>query len=127
MIGDGDVSLGKYYVHLGLRLSSTISELFAGGIWKEELAWILAYSGITEGSSPVCYLDVPLITGKLLGKECELLAARIMRRIQGWAVPFLASQTGFPSSAVTMLLFSLASEGGEREGELEPAGAKAEM
>jgi hypothetical protein len=43
-----------------------------------------------EGSLPVRYLGVPLITKRLSGMDCDALVAKIAGRIDSWLVRHLS-------------------------------------
>ncbi|CAN1154403.1 Putative ribonuclease H protein At1g65750 [Linum perenne] len=47
-------------------------------------------TGFTEGKLPVWYLGVPLVSGKIKSKDCEVLIAKITSKIRGWNVRTLS-------------------------------------
>ncbi|CAN1823297.1 hypothetical protein LINPERHAP1_LOCUS30324 [Linum perenne] len=62
--------------------------------------------GFKEGSLPVRYLEVPLISGKLSTKECDQLVARITAKITGWRVRTL-SYAGWKSLLADRMICGL--------------------
>ena len=82
--------LELFYTYFGLRLNCEKSELFSTGIQREELESIHQTIGFKIGALPVRYLGVPLITKRLMAKDCEPLVRVITTRINAWAVRFLS-------------------------------------
>lgn len=87
--GDKDSVMGVkrvldiFYFMSGLRLNAGKSELFAAGVKSEVIDQILADTGFKLGNLPVRYLGVPLVTSKLLVKDCEPLIRKIREKIGG--------------------------------------------
>ena len=64
---------------------------------------ILTISNFKEGSLPVKYLGLPLISGKLAPKVCKLLANKIAARINTWSARRLSFL--WKTAAYTICLF----------------------
>ncbi|CAN1154404.1 Transposon TX1 uncharacterized 149 kDa protein [Linum perenne] len=59
-------------------------------IYKGIRQAIYDQTGFTEGKLPVWYLGVPLVSGKIKSKDCEVLIAKITSKIRGWNVRTLS-------------------------------------
>jgi len=66
----------------GLKANPSKSSIFLAGVSLEVKQDILATIQMPEGTLPVRYLGVPLITSA----DCESLVARITSRIDSWLV-----------------------------------------
>lgn len=66
------------------------SELFAVGLREDYLQHILQVTGFRQGKLPMRYLGVPLVTRKLIVRDCEPLIKKIMDRIEYWSAKFLS-------------------------------------
>ena len=71
--------LMQFYSFFGLQLNNTKSEIFSSGITNELLEGI--HQEFKIGKLPVRYLEVPLVTRRLLVKDCGLLMDRLKARI----------------------------------------------
>lgn len=65
------------------------SQCFLGNIRSEVVDSIIAITGFQRGSFPICYLGLPLITSRLLVRDCHQLVNKISARIQTWTARFL--------------------------------------
>ena len=82
--------LTQFYSFSGLQLNNTKSEIFSSGISKEMLEGIHQETGFKIGELPVKYLGVPLVTRRLLAKDCEALMDRLKARITNWSTKMLS-------------------------------------
>ncbi|CAN1147750.1 Putative ribonuclease H protein At1g65750, partial [Linum perenne] len=59
--------------------------------WQSRLSSkMVICTGFAEGKLPVRYLGVPLVSGKIQAKECQVLTAKITAKISGWKVNTLS-------------------------------------
>ena len=82
--------LTQFYSFSGLQLNNTKSEIFSSGISKEMLEGIHQETGFKIGELSVKYLGVPLVTRRLLAKDCEALMDRLKARITNWSTKMLS-------------------------------------
>ena len=80
----------EFYSFSRLQLNNTKSEIFSSGISKEILDGIHQETGFKIGELPVRYLGVPLVTRRLLAKDCRPLMARLKARITNWSSKMLS-------------------------------------
>lgn len=69
---------------------------------KNHLQSILS---ISEGTLPVRYLGVPLITSRLLASDCQVLVTKILERVLSWSNKLLSY--GGRAELVSSVLFSI--------------------
>ncbi|GKA25789.1 hypothetical protein Tco_0711898 [Tanacetum coccineum] len=60
---------------------------------------ILSIMPFSEGDLPVKYLGVPLISSRLLNKDCKILVDRVKNRIGDWKNKSLSFDEGFEVSS----------------------------
>ncbi|XP_028067833.1 uncharacterized protein LOC114270499 [Camellia sinensis] len=89
----------------GLTPNSSKSNIFFSGCSSELKENILRIANFTEGSLPVKYLGVPLITTKLKASDCHTLVERITKRIKSWTNKLL-SYAG-RAQLIQSILFSM--------------------
>ena len=82
--------LTQFYYFSGLQLNNTKSEIFLSGISKEMLEGIHQETGFKIGELSVKYLGVPLVTRRLLAKDCKALMDRLKARITNWSTKMLS-------------------------------------
>ena len=80
--------LMQFYSFSGLQLNNTKSEIFSSGITNELLEGI--HQEFKIGKLPVRYLEVPLVTRRLLAKDCGPLMDRLKARITNWSTKMLS-------------------------------------
>ncbi|KAH7846413.1 hypothetical protein Vadar_013777 [Vaccinium darrowii] len=78
-------SLEEFEVLSGLSPSPGKSHVFFSGVHHATRENILQLLGFKEGSLPVRYLGVPLLTTKLKHVDCKNLIDRITIKIKNWA------------------------------------------
>ncbi|CAI0430886.1 unnamed protein product, partial [Linum tenue] len=76
--------LEEFYRISGLKCNPSKCEIYFGGESVKFKNAALAVSGFQEGSLPVRYLGLPLLTGKLSSKEVDILVDKITKRIRSW-------------------------------------------
>ncbi|XP_028095880.1 uncharacterized protein LOC114295779 [Camellia sinensis] len=102
MIMDG---LAEFSSLSGLNPNPSKSNIFFSGCNQELRASILNVASFTEGTLPVKYLGVPLITTKLRASDCKQLVDRITKRINSWTNKLL-SYAG-RAQLIQTILFSM--------------------
>lgn len=65
----------------GLKTNPAKSSFYCTGVSKDDKAAFLDILHMPEGSLPVKYLGVPLITKKLSALDCEALVAKVAGKI----------------------------------------------
>jgi hypothetical protein len=58
--------------------------MFCSGINEEDKKKLLELMHMNEGTFPVRYLGVPLISRRLLASDCSVLVDKITTRIDSW-------------------------------------------
>ncbi|CAN1132905.1 LINE-1 retrotransposable element ORF2 protein [Linum perenne] len=77
--------LHSFYLLTGLKVNPSKTELFCSvSVPRPVINQMVTISGFKEGSLPVKYLGVPLITGSLKDVDCKILVDKITDRIQSW-------------------------------------------
>jgi len=71
---------------LGLRANPTKSTCFCAGTPEQIKEKLLALLEMNEGTFPMRYLGVPLITERLAAADCEILVSKITACIESWLV-----------------------------------------
>ncbi|XP_028083430.1 uncharacterized protein LOC114284679 [Camellia sinensis] len=89
----------------GLTPNPSKSNIFFSGCSSALKEDILQIANFTEGSLPVKYLGVPLITTKLKASDCHTLVERITMRIKSWTNKLL-SYAG-RAQLIQSILFSM--------------------
>ncbi|CAN0888287.1 Putative ribonuclease H protein At1g65750 [Linum grandiflorum] len=80
-----------FYSLSGLQLNPEKTEVFySTTVPKSTREQITQEMGFKEGSLPVRYLGIPLISGKLRAQDCDILVSKITARITGWRVKTLS-------------------------------------
>ena len=80
-----------FYSVLGLQLNPDKTEVFfSSSVLQATRDEGCAELGFKEGTLPVRYLGVPLISSRLSARDCEVLIAKITTRISGWRVRTLS-------------------------------------
>jgi len=69
-----------------LKANPSKSSIFLAGVAQEVKQNILNILHMPEGTLPVRYLGVPLITKRLTSIECEVLVNKITVRVNSWLV-----------------------------------------
>ncbi|XP_062143871.1 uncharacterized protein LOC133851454 [Alnus glutinosa] len=89
----------------GLKANPSKSSFLCSGVHKNDKAAFLDVLQMPEGSLPVQYLGVPLITKRLSAFDCEVLVANISGRIDSWLVRNLSFAGRL--QLISSVLFSL--------------------
>jgi hypothetical protein len=89
----------------GLKSNPTKSSVFVSGLPVSTKQELLDFLQVPEGSFPVRYLGVPLITSRLSAADCESLVSKISARIDSWLVRHLSFAGQL--QLITSVLFSL--------------------
>ncbi|KAE8696275.1 Thioredoxin H9 [Hibiscus syriacus] len=79
------IALDCFYEYSGLKLNASKCEIFTTGISANNLDFIINYSDFKHGTLPVRYLGVPLVTRKLIEKDCRALLDNIKSRLHQWS------------------------------------------
>ncbi|CAN1152031.1 LINE-1 reverse transcriptase homolog [Linum perenne] len=83
--------LQDFYSVSGLQLNPEKTEIFfSRSVTQQTREEIVNHTGFAEGSLPVRYLGVPLVSGKIKAKDCEVLLEKITAKISGWRVQTLS-------------------------------------
>ncbi|CAN1171980.1 LINE-1 retrotransposable element ORF2 protein [Linum perenne] len=83
--------LHSFYLLTGLKVNPSKTELFCFvSVPRTIIDQMVAISGFKEGSLPVKYLGVPLITGSLKAIDCKVLIDKITDRIKSWRAKCLS-------------------------------------
>ena len=77
----------------GLKLNTSKCTCFFSNVPPEIRVNVLAQSGFSEGSLPIIYLGLPLVSRSLKARDCASLISKICKRIEQWTVKFI-SQAG---------------------------------
>lgn len=83
------LALQKFSSFSGLEVSIQKSSLFHSGISADTLVDILHFFGCAEGTLPVRYLGVPLISTRLSYSDCLPLLAKVTKRVKSLKARFL--------------------------------------
>jgi hypothetical protein len=89
----------------GLKANPMKSNFFCAGVHRDDKAVFLDALQMPEGSLPVRYLGVPLITKRLSALDCDALVAKVAGRIDSWLVRHLSFAGRL--QLITSVLFSL--------------------
>lgn len=109
-----DETLKNFYGYSGLQPNLKKRTIFYAGFPLEVKAQLRQILTIREGSFPVKYLGVPLITSTLKHSDCLILKEKMVARVQSWANKHLSyegrfqlieSVLGFRSIGVQHLFF----------------------
>ncbi|XP_022042079.1 uncharacterized protein LOC110944741 [Helianthus annuus] len=84
------VALDKFTQISGLVPSMPKSTVFFSNVTSAMKNQILNLLPFQEGSLPVRYLGVPLISTRLSARDCKILLERIQRRIDNWITKSLS-------------------------------------
>ncbi|XP_039025453.1 uncharacterized protein LOC120158749 [Hibiscus syriacus] len=76
--------LDQLYEMSGLKLNYAKCELYIVGITFRNLEHILQSTGFKQGCFLVRYLGVPLVTRKLIEKDCVVLIEKIKSKLHHW-------------------------------------------
>ncbi|CAN1292519.1 LINE-1 retrotransposable element ORF2 protein [Linum perenne] len=83
--------LKSFYLLSGLKINPGKTDLFcSSSVSPLVRSSILSQMGFNIGELPVRYLGVPLISGKLLRADCQVLIDRIVARISSWTAKSLS-------------------------------------
>ncbi|CAN1126675.1 LINE-1 retrotransposable element ORF2 protein [Linum perenne] len=83
--------LHSFYLLTGLKVNPSKTELFcSASVPRAIIEQMVTVSGFKEGSLPVKYLGVPLITGSLKAIDCQVLIEKITARIHTWRAKSLS-------------------------------------
>jgi len=74
----------------GLKTNPDKSLVFCAGLTDRGKQDVLNLLQMSEGTLPVCYLGVPLITKRLSAVDCDSLVNKITTRINSWLVKNLS-------------------------------------
>ncbi|CAL1383693.1 unnamed protein product [Linum trigynum] len=76
--------LNEFYQFSGLKCNPEKCEVYFGGESVQYKAASLAVSGFKEGSLPVRYLGLPLLSGKLRDSDCGVLLEKLTKKVRSW-------------------------------------------
>ncbi|CAL1410310.1 unnamed protein product [Linum trigynum] len=76
--------LNEFYRFSVLKCILEKCEVYLGGECVQYKAVALVVSGFKEGSLPVRYLRLPLLSGKLRDSDCEVLLEKLTKKIISW-------------------------------------------
>jgi len=79
-------ALAEFEHILGLKANPSKSSIFLAGVAEDVKQNILNTLHMSEGTLPVKYLGVPLITKRLTSIDCEALVNKITTRVDSWLV-----------------------------------------
>ncbi|XP_039005550.1 uncharacterized protein LOC120132944 [Hibiscus syriacus] len=79
------IVLDHYNEISGLHLNSSKCEIFIAGCSSRTLDFFQQITGLKNGSLPVRYLGIPLVTRKLTEKYCAVLIDKIKQRLHHWS------------------------------------------
>lgn len=100
----------------GLTPNPDKSNIFMCGVDESVKCQLLASLGYKEGTLPVRYLGVPLISSRLKKVDCSILVDKIVGRVKSWTCNFLCWQASagklYPIFYPGLLVFSLRSSYG---------------
>jgi hypothetical protein len=82
--------LGEFEALSRLRANPAKSTCFCAGISDQIKGEVVSLLQISEGSFPIRYLGVPLITKRLTAVDCKMLVSKITARIDSWLVKNLS-------------------------------------
>lgn len=82
--------LDTFFAWSGFKPNSNKSEIFLAGGSATLRSEILLAFGFIEGTLPVRYLGVPIISSRLGKADCISLVDRITNRVQSWTQRFLS-------------------------------------
>ncbi|GKU92629.1 hypothetical protein SLEP1_g6336 [Rubroshorea leprosula] len=85
-----DDTLKSFYSVSGLKVNYAKSELFCCGIPTDEVQHFTSVYGFKIGTLPVRCLGVPLITGRLTGKDLKPLVSKITDKMNSWTSKHLS-------------------------------------
>ena len=74
----------------GLNLSTGKCFCFFGNVPTDVKASVLSLSGFTEGTLPITYLGLPLVSKSLNARDCQPLIIKITKRIELWTNKFIS-------------------------------------
>ena len=77
----------------GMKSNPSKCTCFFGNVDRFTKLFALHTSQFSEGTLPLCYLGLPLVTGALKSRHCSPLIARLTRKINLWTCKFI-SQAG---------------------------------
>jgi len=83
-------ALAEFEKLLGFKANSSKSSIFLTGVPADIKHSILELLHMPEGTLPVRYLGVPLITKRLSSSDCECLVNKITTRNDSWLVKNLS-------------------------------------
>lgn len=74
----------------GLQLNQSKCSIFFGNVTSNVIDLALQHTGFVEGTLPITYLGLPLISGKLSARKCAPLISKLCARIEIWTCRFLS-------------------------------------
>ncbi|KAL0282162.1 UNVERIFIED_CONTAM: hypothetical protein Sradi_7269400 [Sesamum radiatum] len=77
-------ALAEFAVLSGLRVSPMKSQIILSRSCHGERQQILDVMGFQEGTLPIKYLGVPLVSSRLSVADCQPLIQKVDRRLAGW-------------------------------------------
>ncbi|XP_050217893.1 uncharacterized protein LOC126668754 [Mercurialis annua] len=82
--------LQHFYGVSGLQINEQKSCIYFSGVHESVKSCILMEMGFIEGTLPIKYLGVPLISKRLSKEDCNGLIEKITKRISHWTVRHLS-------------------------------------
>ncbi|XP_071687999.1 uncharacterized protein [Rutidosis leptorrhynchoides] len=83
-------ALEEFKACSGLTLSLPKSTAFFANVYNVLKEAILNLLPFEEGQLPVRYLGVPLVSSRLMYRDCKILVERVKRKIEDWKNKFLS-------------------------------------
>lgn len=100
-------ALDDFYYSSGLKPNLLKSQIFFSGVNPAVKTDILSIPPIPEGSLPVKYLGVPLISTRLKYDDCVQLKERTQQRIASWSNSLLSFGGRGRALLIQSVLFSM--------------------
>lgn len=82
--------LSDFHLYYGLQPNLMKSTVFFAGVSADLKNHLQSILSISEGTLPVKYLGVPLITSRLLASGCQVLVTKILDRVLSWSNKLLS-------------------------------------
>ncbi|XP_039028408.1 uncharacterized protein LOC120162312 [Hibiscus syriacus] len=77
--------LDVFYSFSGLKLNAGKCEMFTASMNPELCAFLYDAIGFKLGSLPIRYLGVPLVSRKIVVKDCQCMIENIRTKLHSWA------------------------------------------
>ena len=74
----------------GLKANNAKSQCFFSNVDHDTKNFALSFTGLLEGSLPITYLGLPLISSKLNARDCQPLIDKLCNRVGSWTCNFIS-------------------------------------